>query len=310
MHDLFSKPFLFNKTKVNPEKKAKVKVTNRFFKSTSDAARFPNEKRHYRTVWISDLHLGTASCQADALLDFLRTVDCDYLYLVGDIVDGWRLKKSWYWPQKHNDVVQKILRMARKGCRIYFIPGNHDEFLLPHANSNFGGIEIVENIVHETADGRRLLVLHGHEFDAIIRHSRWLALIGDHAYSLALKLNRVYNLYRRLVGKGYWSLSAYLKLKVKNAVNFISSFEQSLVQLARKSDVNGVVCGHIHHAQISQYDEITYYNDGDWVESCTALVEDYSGELHLLDWFHCESLPDDKYSENESETEHAICETS
>lgn len=248
----------------------------------------------YRSIWISDIHLGTRGCNAEALLKFLRFVESDYLYLVGDIVDGWRLKRGWYWPQTHNDIVQKILRKARKGTKVIYVPGNHDEFLAPYVNSHFGGVDILENAIHETADGRRLLVLHGHEFDNIVRYSKWLAFVGDYAYQAAQYLNYLFNLTRRFFGKDYWSLSTYLKFKVKNAVNFISSFEEAVIHASRKHQVEGVVCGHIHHAHIRDIDGVTYYNDGDWVESCTALVEDFNGELHLVNWFEDESLPDSK----------------
>ncbi len=250
------------------------------------------EKRHYRTVWISDLHLGTKGANADELLEFLRIVNSDKLYLVGDIVDGWRLKRSWYWPQSHNDVVQKILRKARKGTRVIYVPGNHDEFLADYYDNNFGGIEIVKNDIHVTADGRRILVLHGHEFDNIVRYSKWLALVGDYAYQAALNLNHFFNITRKYFGKDYWSLSSYLKLKVKNAVSFISAFEEAVVKAAKKHKVDGVICGHIHHAQVRKIEDMMYYNDGDWVESCTALVEDHAGQLHLINWFDAQQLPD------------------
>ncbi len=263
------------------------------FKSKA-SANISVEKRHYRTVWISDIHLGTKGSNAEALLDFLRTVECDKLYLVGDIVDGWRLKRGWYWPQTHNDIVQKILRKARKGTKVVYVPGNHDEFLADYYDNNFGGIEIVENHIHVTVDGRRILVLHGHEFDNIIRYSKWLAFVGDYAYQAALNLNYFFNITRRYFGRDYWSLSSYLKLKVKNAVSYISSFEEAVVRASRRHNVNGVICGHIHHAQVREIEEVTYYNDGDWVESCTALVEDHLGELHLIRWFEDDALPEDK----------------
>ncbi len=252
------------------------------------------DKRHYRTIWISDIHLGTKGANAEALLGFLKLVDSDKLYLVGDIVDGWRLKRSWYWPQSHNDVIQKILRKARKGTRVVYVPGNHDEFLIGYYDNNFGGIEIVEKDIHITANGKRLLILHGHEFDNIIRYSKWLAFVGDYAYQAALSLNYFFNITRRYFGKDYWSLSSYLKLKVKNAVSFISSFEEAVVKASKKHKVDGVICGHIHHAHVREIDEVMYYNDGDWVESCTALVEDHSGKLHLIKWLNDDALPEDK----------------
>jgi UDP-2,3-diacylglucosamine pyrophosphatase LpxH len=238
----------------------------------------------YRTVWISDLHLGTPGCQARGLLDFLRHVDCDTLYLVGDIIDGWQLRRSWYWPQSHNDVVQKVLRKARKGTRVVFVPGNHDEFLRRYLGHTFGGVEVLEEAVHVTADGRRLWVTHGDLFDGVIQCARWLAHLGDSAYGLALELNRWFNSARARMGLPYWSLSRYLKLKVKRAVSYVSQFEAAVAQEARKRGMHGVVCGHIHHAEIREIDGVLYCNDGDWVESLTALVERDDGRLEILDW--------------------------
>jgi len=205
---------------------------------------------HYRTIWLSDIHLGTRGCKAEYLIDFLRHNDAQTIYLVGDIVDGWRLKKSWYWPQTHNDVVQKLLRMVRKGSRVIYVPGNHDEWLRPYALLHFGGVEVLDEAVHITADGRRLLVIHGDIFDTIVKHAKWLAALGDNAYTVALYINRYFNLLRRTLGYEYWSLSAYLKLKVKNAVQYIGSFAEALSDEARKRGLDGVVCGHIHHAEI------------------------------------------------------------
>jgi UDP-2,3-diacylglucosamine pyrophosphatase LpxH len=237
-----------------------------------------------RAVWISDLHLGTPGCQAAALLDFLRSVECDTLYLVGDIIDGWQLQRSWYWPQAHNDVVQKLLRKARKGTRVVFVPGNHDEFARKYLGHDFGGIEVVEDCIHTTADGRRLWITHGDYFDAVIQCAKWLAYLGDSAYEFTLKLNRHLNSLRARLGLPYWSLSKYLKLKVKRAVSFIGDFEQAVAREARRRGVQGVVCGHIHHAELRDIDGILYANDGDWVESLTALVEHGDGRLEILDW--------------------------
>ncbi len=238
----------------------------------------------YRTIWISDIHLGSRGCQADKLLDFLKVNECETLYLVGDIIDGWRLKKSWYWPQEHNDVVQKILRKARKGTRVIFIPGNHDEFARDYVDQHFGGVEVLEKVVHETADGKRLLVIHGDEFDIVVRYAKWLAVLGDGAYTMLLIINSWYNAIRKRMGKPYWSLSAYLKLKVKNAVKYIVEFETAIAKAAQAENVDGVVCGHIHHAEMRDINGILYCNDGDWVESCTALVEHHDGQLELIDW--------------------------
>jgi len=237
-----------------------------------------------RSVWISDVHLGTPGCKAPALLDFLRTVESENLYLVGDIIDGWQLKRSWYWPQAHNDVVQKLLRKARKGTRVVFVPGNHDEFARKYLGHDFGGIEVVDDCIHTTADGKRLWITHGDYFDAVIQCATWLAYVGDSAYEFTLKLNSHLNSLRARLGLPYWSLSKYLKLKVKRAVSFIGDFEQAVAREARKRGVHGVVCGHIHHAELREIDGILYANDGDWVESLTALVEHADGRLEILDW--------------------------
>ena len=241
-------------------------------------------KQHYRSVWISDLHLGTPGCQAVALLGFLKHVDSENLFLVGDIIDGWQLRRSWYWPQAHNDVVQKLLRKARKGTRVVFIPGNHDEFARRYLGHDFGGIEVAEDWMHETADGRRLWIVHGDLFDGVIQCAKWLAHVGDSLYELTLRLNRHLNSLRARVGLPYWSLSKYLKFKVKRAVNFIGDYEVAVAREARRRGAHGVVCGHIHHAELREIDGITYANDGDWVESLTALVEHADGRLEIIDW--------------------------
>ncbi|MBB4017835.1 MULTISPECIES: UDP-2,3-diacylglucosamine diphosphatase [Chelatococcus] len=237
-----------------------------------------------RTLFISDVHLGTKGCQAELLIDFLRHYDADTVFLVGDIIDGWRLKSGWYWPQAHNDVVQKLLRKVRKGARLIYVPGNHDEFLRDYVGSNFGGIDIVEHAIHETADGKRYLVIHGDHFDLVVRHAKWLALLGDWAYGAALTINTYLNVVRRRLGLTYWSLSAWAKLKVKNAVNYIGRFEELLASEARRHEVDGVICGHIHHAAMHDDFGVRYVNTGDWVESCTALVEHYDGSLEILNW--------------------------
>lgn len=240
--------------------------------------------RRYRTVFISDLHLGTPGCQAEALLAFLKSSSCDSLYLVGDIIDGWQLRRRWYWPQAHNDVVQKLLRRARKGTRVVFVPGNHDEFARGFIGHQFGGIEVVDDAVHVTADGKRLWVTHGDYFDGVIQYAKWLAYVGDNLYEFTLKLNRYLNHLRAKFGLPYWSLSAYLKLKVKKAVSFINDFEQAVAHEAKKRGHQGVVCGHIHHAEIRDIGGLLYCNDGDWVESLTALVEHHDGRLEILRW--------------------------
>ena len=243
-----------------------------------------------RTVWISDLHLGTPGCRARALLDFLRTTECQTLYLVGDIIDGWQLRRSWYWPQTHNDVIQKILRMARKGTRVIFVPGNHDEFARRYVAHSFGGVEVVEDCMHVLADGRRLWVTHGDLFDGVIQCAKWLAYVGDAAYEFTLKVNRWFNVARARLGLPYWSLSRYLKLKVKRAVSYVGDFESAVAREARKRGAHGVVCGHIHHAEMREIDGVLYCNDGDWVESLTALVEHHGGRLEIIDR-SAESVP-------------------
>ncbi|MFN9092379.1 MAG: UDP-2,3-diacylglucosamine diphosphatase [Alphaproteobacteria bacterium] len=243
----------------------------------------PLERLHVRTAWISDVHLGTPGCQARALLDFLRTVECHTLYLVGDIIDGWQLRRSWYWPQAHNDVVQKLLRKARKGTKVIFVPGNHDEFARRYVLHNFGGVDVVEDAIHELADGRKLWVTHGDYFDGVVQCAKWLAYLGDSAYEFTLRMNRHLNSLRARLGLPYWSLSKYLKLKVKRAVSFIGDFEAAVARAARERGADGVVCGHIHHAEMRMIDGVLYCNDGDWVESLTALVEHTDGRLEILD---------------------------
>lgn len=242
------------------------------------------QKIKLRTVWISDIHLGTQGCNADLLMDFLKSIECETLYLVGDIIDGWRLKRGWYWPPRHNDVIRRFLKMAKQGTRVVYVPGNHDEVFRDYTGLHFGGVELVYEAIHETADGRRLLVLHGDKFDGIVLYARWLAFLGDYAYAALLKMNIWFNSIRRRFHLPYWSLSAYLKKRVKNAVEYISRYEDVVAQAATERGVDGIVCGHIHSAEIRQYGAITYYNDGDWVESCTALVEHFDGAMEILDW--------------------------
>ncbi|MBU2533022.1 MAG: UDP-2,3-diacylglucosamine diphosphatase [Alphaproteobacteria bacterium] len=239
---------------------------------------------HYRTIFISDVHLGTRASQAEFLLDFLRENDADTYYLVGDIIDFWRIKRGAVWPQTHNDVLQKLLRKVRKGARMVFIPGNHDDGLRDYCGTRFGGIEIVHNAIHETAAGKRYLVMHGDEFDVVVRYARWLAFLGDRGYQLTLALNLPLNFVRRRMGLGYWSLSAYLKGRVKTAVNFIGDFENSLSEEAARRNVEGVICGHIHRAASKQIGSVHYVNTGDWVESATAFVEHMDGRLELICW--------------------------
>ena len=240
--------------------------------------------RSHRTIFISDTHLGTRGCKAEALADFLAHNACETLFLVGDIVDGWQLKRRWYWTQAHSEVVAEILRKVDAGTRVIFVPGNHDEFARDYAGRLFGGIEIVNETVHETADGKRLLVLHGDRFDGVIINAKWLAHAGDWAYGMALRANNVLFQVRKALGLPYWSLSAWLKHTVKNAVEYISRYEEIVAGEAKKRGVDGVVCGHIHHAEIRMIGDVLYLNDGDWVESCSALVEDARGNMEILRW--------------------------
>ncbi|MGI9133410.1 MAG: UDP-2,3-diacylglucosamine diphosphatase [Rhodoferax sp.] len=244
----------------------------------------PAQVKRARAVFLSDIHLGTAGCQAEALLDFMKSHPSEYLYLVGDIVDGWQLRRRWYWPQAHNDVVQKLLRSARKGCKVFFIPGNHDEFARGFVGHQFGGIEVMEDAVHTTADGRTLWVTHGDYFDGVIQCAKWLAFLGDNLYEFTLRLNRYLNRLRARLGLPYWSLSAYLKHKVKSALNYVTDFEVAVAHEARERGHDGVVCGHIHRAEMRQINGILYCNDGDWVESRTALIEHFDGQLELVYW--------------------------
>lgn len=238
----------------------------------------------FRTIFISDLHLGTKHSNTAEVLEFLKKTDCEHLYLVGDIIDNWALKRKWQWQQSHNDVIQKILRKARKGTRVTFIPGNHDEQFRDFAGQDFGLIKVRRSKVHTTAAGKRYLVLHGDEFDGIVLYARWLAYLGDYAYGWAIFVNRFFNNVRRTLGLPYWSLSAFLKRRVKRAVEFVGNFEQAVVRQARKKNVDGVICGHIHTPEMRTIDGIHYCNDGDWVESCSALVEHYDGRMELIDW--------------------------
>lgn len=242
------------------------------------------DTRHFRTLFISDVHLGSKAAKADYLLDFLRYHEADTIFLVGDIIDGWRLKRSWYWPQDCNDVVQKILRKARKGTRIVYIPGNHDEFLRDFPGTHFGGIEVAERAVHMTADGKKYLVLHGDEFDVVVRNARLLAYLGDWAYDVAIVVNVALAAIRRKLGMPYWSFSAWAKQQVKHAVNFIGEFQRVVAEEARRHQADGVICGHIHHAVMEDIDGLRYINTGDWVESCTAIAEHQDGTFELITW--------------------------
>lgn len=241
-------------------------------------------KIRFRTLFISDLHLGSRGCQADALAAFLKAHECDQLYLVGDIIDGWRLKRSLYWPQSHSNVLRRLLTLTKRGTELIFVTGNHDEFLRRYSDHSFGNLKLVDRAEHRTADGRRFLVIHGDEYDVITRYHRWIAFLGDVGYNLLLSVNRVNNYFRERLGFGRWSLSAWVKHRVKRAVNFISDFEGAVAYACEREGFQGVICGHIHHAEMRRVGNIEYLNCGDWVESCTALAEDDEGKIHLLYW--------------------------
>ena len=240
--------------------------------------------RHYRAIFISDMHLGTKRAQTSALLDFLRATESDQLYLVGDFIDNWSLRKNWYWDQLHNDVIQKLLRKARKGTKLVYIPGNHDENFRNFLNLRFGRVAVLEEAVHVTATGKRYLVLHGDKFDGVVRFAPWLARLGDTAYEVSMELNGAVNRVRRFLRLPYWSLSAFLKNRVKRAVEFVSRFEDAVVREARQRRCEGVICGHIHTPADRMIDGIHYLNDGDCVESCTALVEHQDGRFEIVTW--------------------------
>jgi UDP-2,3-diacylglucosamine pyrophosphatase LpxH len=238
-----------------------------------------------RSIFLSDIHLGTRACQADRLLEFLREYESEFLFLVGDIIDFWAMSRGIYWSQAQNTVVQKILKRARHGVRVVFIPGNHDEAIREYVGTSFGDIQVVHDHVHTAADGRRYLLLHGDEFDTVTRYHRWLAALGDRAYSFVVRLNIALSWIRRTLGvSGYWSLSGYAKRKVKSAVSFIYDFEESVVRNVQDRDLDGVICGHIHAATIRDIQGITYINCGDWVDSCTAILEHGDGRMELVHW--------------------------
>jgi UDP-2,3-diacylglucosamine pyrophosphatase LpxH len=256
------------------------------------AKKVESKLKQYRSIWISDVHLGTPGCKAEHLVDFLKHTECENLFLVGDIIDGWKLQNTWFWPQEHTNVVRKVLTKAKRGTKVTYVTGNHDEFLRKFVGFGLaiGNIRIVNEHVHTTADGRRLLVTHGDAFDVITRYHRWVALVGDVAYELTMQANHRFNQVRRLLGMRYWSLSAFAKKSVKNAVNIVSEFEQSVAHECRRRGLDGVVCGHIHHAEISDIEGVQYLNSGDWVESCTALAEDFNGRIEVIRWVQVDHL--------------------
>lgn len=238
----------------------------------------------HRALFISDVHLGTRDAQVDFLLQLLEQTRCDYLYLLGDIIDIWKLRSGWHWTRNANALIERVCQMAAEGTEVIYVPGNHDEMLRDYVGGSFYGIKIRQEAVHETADGRKLLLIHGDEFDSVVLNNRWLAHLGSWGYDLLLWLNRHFNTWRRRLGFPYWSLSAYIKGQVKNAVNFIHGYEQALIREARQRGFDGIVSGHIHKACLREIDGIQYANSGDWVESCTAIIEDAQGQLSVLHW--------------------------
>jgi UDP-2,3-diacylglucosamine pyrophosphatase LpxH len=241
----------------------------------------------YRSIFISDVHLGTRDCKAEQLNNFLKNNTCDTLYLVGDIIDAWRIQQNkWRWKQSHTNVVRRVLGHAKRGTRVVYIAGNHDEFLRPMIpyGFSFGLVEIHNQTEHIGADGKHYLVVHGDLFDGITRLAPWISFLGDRAYDIILSLNSKFNWVRHRFGFGYFSLSQYLKTRVKKAVDFIFHFERNLATYCKKRGFDGVICGHIHHAEIKDIDGIKYMNDGDWVESCTALVEHHDGRWEIVTW--------------------------
>lgn len=252
--------------------------------STTQTVGFDETKTYFRSVWISDAHLCCKDAQAECLYDFLNSIRCENLYLVGDIIDIWALRRKWYWPNQYNEVIHKLLKFARRGTRVVFIPGNHDDMFRSYVGYNFGGIEVALNAIHETRNGQRYLVVHGDEFDTVVQYHRWLSHLGSWAYGHLISLNRVVNVVRRRLGKPHWSLSGAIKRRVKKAVKLVNRFETVLSEAAHRHKVDGVICGHIHQPAMYDIDGVRYCNTGDWVESCTALVEDERGDISLLDW--------------------------
>ena len=242
------------------------------------------QHRHHRSIWISDVHLGTSSAKAERLCDFLKYNSCDTLYLVGDIIDGWRMKKRAYWPQEHINVIRRILTRSKRGTKIIYITGNHDEFLRRYSGMSFGNIHLVDEYIHHSPNGKRYWVVHGDAFDAIVFNKKWLVVIGDIAYDSMLKVNVWFNRARSVLGMENWSLSSYLKNKVRKAFSIISNYETTLTHECMKRELQGVICGHIHHPELKEINGIQYANCGDWVESCSALVEDKQGHLKIVQW--------------------------
>jgi UDP-2,3-diacylglucosamine pyrophosphatase LpxH len=254
--------------------------------STRDALPIPDRSppppHAWRSIWISDVHLGSRHAQVDALLEFLRDTESEYLYIVGDFVDGWELKRNWLWLDSYNTLIQKLLRKSRKGTKVILVTGNHDEFLQAFVGMRFGGLRLVERVVHQAADGRRYLVMHGHQLDGLVHFNRLLERVGSHLYDWVLELNLWLNRFGRRLGFRYWSVAAWLKSRAKSAVKYITGFEDAMVGLAQAHQVDGIICGHIHRAEMRHIGAVEYLNCGDWVESCSALVEDHAGHFNLL----------------------------
>jgi UDP-2,3-diacylglucosamine pyrophosphatase LpxH len=238
----------------------------------------------YRSVFISDVHLGSSDCQGELLLEFLSQTDCEFLYLVGDIFDLWKIKHAWTWPEANDRLLKCVFDKARQGTRVVYVPGNHDELIRGYLDNAINGVEVTEEVIHTTAAGKALLVLHGDIFDELIRNMDWLENFADNMYTFIMFLNRLYNRSRRLFGYNYWSFATFIKVQFKEARKYIQKFEQTAIQEAQSRQVDGVVCGHIHVPNLIEQDEITYFNTGDWVEHCSALVEDQQGEMRLLYW--------------------------
>ena len=235
-----------------------------------------------RSIWISDVHLGTRHCRVEELLDFLKMVDCKYLYIVGDLIDGWELRFRWFWRDDYNTLIQKLLRKSRKETKVIYITGNHDEFAEQFIGMRFGSVTVAREVMHIGADGKKYLVIHGHQADGLTHFNHLLEKLGSHIYNWILDFNLYFNRLRRALGFGYWSLAAYLKFKAKSAVKFVTEYEGTLASMARQQDAQGVICGHIHRAEMKMIDGVEYLNCGDWVESCTALVEDFDGKIKLI----------------------------
>ncbi|GIU54071.1 UDP-2,3-diacylglucosamine diphosphatase [Shewanella sp. KT0246] len=254
--------------------------------TTSDGIALPpiNIKQNFNALWLSDVHLGSLDCKAEFLLNLLSQTQANQIYLVGDIIDIWALKKRVYWPESHNLVLQKLLQLAKDGTQIKYIPGNHDEAFKSYTDFHFWGITMANQYVHQCINGEKVLMLHGDQFDSEVCISRTYAKLGDHLYDVLLFLNRKLHQIRHACGFSYWSLASYVKLRVNKAQHAIDMYRDAVLRYAKTQDVQVVVCGHIHQPELSIHDDIIYANDGDWVENCTLIAETLTGELQLLRW--------------------------